>query len=265
MAKGFIDYLTNDNASNHKALQAAAQQAVKEFQQNPARFLGKNLPDLLPTPTGGFNKAKALERIAKVEKAANRIKQVAQAEKKVTNAYNNVIKQNQKFGAGTASKKCFATNACFVQSLGEAELYKTGGPLGNGSGWKIQGTYGTDMTHTPEQIFERLKPYGEGFAPRRVGTYNPEQLDMIWKGEPIPMNGPDDIAKIVQREGVGSQGIVFVEMEPGVGQKPGDPLGHAFNVRNENGTVKFVDTTNPGMDPLFLSPVVRNWFFFPIQ
>ncbi len=263
MAQGIMTYLTNDNAANHRALLGAAQQAVRDFQQNPARFLGANLPNLLPLPGG---KAKALERIAQVEKAATRVKELAQAEKAFAGAYNKAIQDAERWGTQQGAASCFAQNACFPQSLAEAELYKVGGPLGNGTPYRIRGAYGTDLAHTSEQITERLRPYGENFAPRRPGTYTPEQLDQIWQGNPIAMpGGPDQIRGILEREGIDSQGIVFAEHRPTLNQQPGVAPNHAFNVRNENGTVRFVDTTMPGADPLFTAAQVQRWWFFPIQ
>lgn len=68
MAQSLADYLTNDNTDNHRQLRAAAEQALKEFKANPSRFIGKNLPNVLPA--GGLNRAGALRQINAVEKAA---------------------------------------------------------------------------------------------------------------------------------------------------------------------------------------------------
>jgi hypothetical protein len=265
MAKAIADYLTNDNASNHKQMRAAAEQAVQEFQKNPARFIGQNLPNALPGP-GALGKVPALRQLAQVEKAAERLKKLAAAERQFGNAYTKALQDGAKVGA-KAPAKCFASNACFPIALAEAELYKMGGPAGTGQPWRIRGAkpWGAeDMAHTPDQVRARLKPYGDGFAPRRSGTYNPEQLDAIWEGNAIRMEGPDHIRRIMEREGVGSQGIVLIEFERLPTDAPDAVLGHALNVRNNGGRIEFVDKTLRGMEPTEYFPLVNKFFFFPL-
>ncbi|MDF0645787.1 MAG: hypothetical protein P0111_17305 [Nitrospira sp.] len=291
MAKGIMDYLTNDNAANHAALRAAAEQAVREFQENPARFLGKNLPDVLPTPGSAANKARALQRVSQAEKAAARIKRMADAKNKLKEFYKKVGPPGQGYGPDARIRACSAINSCVDKALAEAQLFKTGGPIGDGTPWDIVGVHNLqtpkfpdapsgrppltpdspnwpkgrpydpnqpllDLHHTREQLYAKLKPYGDGFKPRQTGTYNPEQLDMIWNGEPIPMKGPEHIATILEREGVGSQGLVMVELK----RPQGDVAGHVVNFQNPNGKVTVVDRTRLRID----SSEVENWFFFPI-
>ncbi len=290
-AKGIMDYLTNDNAANHRALRAAAEQAVRDFKKNPARFLGKNLPDMLPTPASASNRARALQRISQLEKGAERIKRMANAEKKLERFYKNVGPPGEGYGAKVQDHTCFAMNSCVDEALAEAQLFKTGGPVGDGTPWKIVGTRGLqtpqfpeapsgrppltpespnwpkgmpydpnqpllDLRHTPDQLYAKLKPYGDNFAPRKPGTYNPEQLDMIWNGRPIPMDGPEHIATILKREGIGSQGLVIAEYK----QPKGNVSGHMVNFQNPDGTVAVVDRTGLRMDV----SEVESWLFFPI-
>jgi hypothetical protein len=265
MAKAIAEYLTNDNSDNHRQLRAAAEQAVREFQKNPARFIGQNLPNALPGP-GVLGKAPALRQLAQVEKAAERLKALAAAERKFGNAYTKAISDGAAAGA-KAPAKCFATNACFPIALAEAELFKTGGPGGAGQPWRVRGArpWGAeDMAHTPDQIRARLKPYGDGFAPRRTGSYTPEQLDAIWQGNAIEMSGPDQIRKLMEREGVGSQGVLLIEFERLPSDAPDAVLGHALNVRNNGGVVEFVDKTLKGMEPTEYFQLVNRYFFFPL-
>mgnify|MGYP001302803844 CR=1 FL=1 len=291
MAKGIMDYLTNDNAANHRALRAAAEEAVRDFKKNPARFLGKNLPDLLPTPGSASNKARALQRLSQVEKGANRVKRMADADHKLERFYKKVGPPGEGYGEKVQEHTCFAINSCVDEALAEAQLFKTGGPIGDGTPWKIVGVRGLetpkfpdapsgrppltpdspnwpkgmpydpnqpllDLRHTPDQLYAKLKPYGDNFAPRKPGTYNPEQLDMIWNGRPIPMEGPEHIAKILEREGIGSQGLVIAEYK----QPQGNVSGHVVNFQNPDGQVKVVDRTHLRKDV----SEVESWLFFPI-
>jgi hypothetical protein len=113
-----------------------------------------------------------------------------------------------------------------------------------------------DLRHTEEQLYAKLKPYGDGFAPRKPGTYNPEHLDMIWNGRPIPMEGPEQIAKILESEGIGSQGLVIAEYK----RPQGNVSGHVVNFQNPDGKVTVVDRTHLRKDV----SEVENWLFFPI-
>lgn len=290
-AKGIMDYLTNDNAANHRALRSAAEEAVRDFKKNPARFLGKNLPDLLPTPGSATNKARALQRISQVEKGAGRIKRMAASEKKLEGFYKKVGPPAEGYGTKVQEHACFAINSCVDEALAEAQLFKTGGPIGDGTPWKITGVRGLetpkfpdapsgrppltpdspnwpkgmsydpnqpllDLRHTPDQLYAKLKPYGDNFAPKRPGTYNPEQLDMIWNGRPIPMEGPEHIAKLLEREGIGSQGLVIAEYK----RPQGNVSGHVINFQNPDGKVAVIDRTHLRKDV----SEVENWLFFPI-
>ena len=271
LAQGIIDYLMNDNARNHQALKKAAQEAVGEFRKNPARFLGKNLPNLLPSPQEAVNGAKALRAISQVENAAGKLKGVVQAEKAFGNAYNGIVEDGRKFGgaaAGGAPKACFAANACFPTALAEADLFKTGGPFGDGTRVPVRGVRspsgiaGEDLAHTSQQIEARLQPYGENYQPRHPNSFTPDELKGIQKGVPVKVSGPDQITKILEQEGEGSQGLVFVRYRPMGGNQ--GPQGHVFNAQNDRRQVVFVDHTVSG-DPLFTAALVRDWFFFPIQ
>ncbi|HEY0929187.1 MAG TPA: hypothetical protein VGE27_04660 [Gemmatimonas sp.] len=268
MAQSLVDYLTNDNTDNHRQLRASAEQALREFQANPARFIGKNLPNALPT--GGLNRAGALRQINAVEKAAERVRRVATARRQAKGSMERTMRQNRAYGAGTPPQPCFASNACFPGAMAEADLFKASGGVGDGIG--VRGVYpdvrpggfGDDMAHTPEKIFERLEPRGTGYAPRRAGTFNPEQLEMIWRGQPVPMGSMADINRLLEREGIGSQGLVFVEYRPETVPGMTDVRGHVFNAQNHNGTIRHVDHTEPGRRAVLKESQINRVFFFPM-
>ncbi len=267
MAQGIIDYLLNDNSRNHQALKGAAQHAVAEFRKNPARFLGENLPNVLPGPGEMLGGTKALRNIAQVEKAAGSLKQIASAERKFGKFYEGIIHNNQMFGSSTGPK-CFAKNACFPTALAEADLFRTGGPLGNGQRVRIRGVYDagtTDLQHTRAEIVQRLQSYGENYQPRHPASFTPEELREIQTGNPVEVTSPEAIQNILQREGDGSQGLVFVKYRDGR-VAAGELSGHVFNAQNVRGAIEWIDhTLQPGADPLFTRNLVETWYFFPIQ
>ncbi|BAH40579.1 MAG TPA: hypothetical protein DGD08_04195 [Gemmatimonas aurantiaca] len=270
MAQSLADYLTNDNTDNHRQLRAAAEQALKEFKANPSRFIGKNLPNVLPA--GGLNRAGALRQINAVEKAAERVRRVATARRQVKGSIERTLRQNRSYGSGTPPQPCFATNACFPGAMAEADLFKAAGGVADDMPGGVRGVYpdtrpggfGDDMAHTPEQIFARLEPRGNGFAPRRTGSYTPEQLDEIWRGQPVQMGSMNDINRLLEREGIGSQGLVFVEYRPGTVPGMTDVRGHVFNAQNRNGTIRYVDHTEPGRVVAVNPAQLNRVFFFPM-
>lgn len=67
------------------------------------------------------------------------------------------------------------------------------------------------------------------------------------------------------REGVGSQGLVFVDYQPLI--MPGMTVnlrGHVFNAQNLNGTIRFVDHTEPGRRAVVQASQINRLFFFPM-
>lgn len=269
MAQSLVTYLTNDNANNHQQLRVAAEQALREFQTNPARFIGRNLPDVLPT--GGLGRAGALRQINAVEKAAERVRRVVTERRQVKGSIERTLRQNRRYGAGTPPQPCFAANACFPGALAEADLFKANGGVGDGIG--VRGVYpdvrpggfGDDMAHTSEQVLKRLEPRGKSYVPRSPGSFTAEQLEMIWRGQPIPMQSMQDIERLLVREGVGSQGLVFVDYQPLI--MPGMTVnlrGHVFNAQNLNGTIRFVDHTEPGRRAVVQASQINRLFFFPM-
>jgi hypothetical protein len=258
-AQAIANYLTNDNAANHRVLRAAAEKAVQQFEQNPARFLGQNAPNFIPWTA--LSKIKALSQIAKVESAATRLEAAAQAERSLATTFEEAM-QDAPIGAQAAANPRFSFNACLQTALAKAQLLKERFPLGTG-GVRVQGVYPLGpggITPRPNmglnfpQTIRKLQPYGENFAPRIPGSFNPEQLDQIWKGVPINVDGPDEIRKLLGREGPGSQGVVITFTKR---------MGHAFNAFND-GVVQFADDTNYGRNPLGHAPQVVSWFFFPL-
>lgn len=260
LAKSIADYLTNDNAANHRRLRAAAQQAVREFQKNPARFIGQNLPNVVPGP-GVLGKAPALRQIAQVEKAAGNLEKLAAAEAKFGQAYARALEDGAAVGAGAASP-CFAANACFPTALAQAELFRSGEPFVVGG---VNAAAGADLRHTLDQIRARLKPYGERYTPRRSSTFDADQLRAIADGDPIGMRDAGAIRDVLRSEGSGSHGLVLVEFERLETHPPDAVLGHVLNVRNNAGVIEFIDNTVRGMDPSFYFPQVKNFLYFPIQ
>lgn len=89
MGNAIWGYLTNDNASNHEQLLKAAKQAVQDFQQNPAHFIGYQAGNAaFNEATGGLASAAGgatqqltarARAIAQAEKAANRLIEMNEA------------------------------------------------------------------------------------------------------------------------------------------------------------------------------------------
>ncbi len=270
MGEAIVAYLLNNNTANHKALKEAADEALKEFKKNPARTLGKTLPNLLPGPGESTAGVRFIRQVEQVEQAAGKISGMARAGQAFGHVYQGVLEDAAALG-GAAPKRCFAENACFPTALAHAEQFKSGGPLGNGSPFRVNGVYNPlgsdipeDLAHTPQQVFDRLQPYGKNFQPRHPSSFSPDELRVIQEGIPVPVSGPDRIKDILIKEGDGSQGLVVVAYRPTATEPK--PLGHVFNAQNNNRVLQFIDhTLLPGADPLFTSALVEHWFYFPIQ
>ena len=267
MAQSIVDYLTNDNAANHAALLKSAEQAVKEFEQNPARFIGQNLPNSLPGP-GVLGKIPALRQMANVEKAAARIKAISTAEKVFDKAITEMVDDNRRWGAGT-SKGCFGTDVCFTTARTEAEMFRTGGPLGNNTPVGInvyQNGSGQNMSKLRSEITRNLEPVGKSFNPRNAGTFTTEQLAEIAKGNPIRVFSPNEVQQMLQKEGVGSQGLLFAQYHPTPNPKTGQIFNHVMNVEKPGlAPATFIDKTTPGVAPVLDRDRVKGLFFFPMH
>ncbi len=252
MAEGIVKYLTNDNAANHAQLRASAEEAVRQFQQNPARFLGKNVPNLAPLPKAG-----ALAQLGKVKAAGQRVLNVARAEQQFAKAYNGA-RMSGKVGTEAAKDACFASNACVRKAVAQDLLWRSEQPYVI-KGVKISDR--PDLAMEPPEIYEVLKKHsGDSFVPRNPDLYTPDQLNLIREGVPI-QGGLEDIVGWLKGGGEGSQGIVFAEFHdiPELGLK--DLGGHAWNMRFEKNAIESLDVTGMIAKP----EQVKSWFFFPTR
>ncbi len=251
MAEGIVKYLTNNNSANHAALRAAAEQAVQEFQKNPARFIGKNLPNLVPMP-----KAKALAQLARVKSGTQRVLNVSAAEQRFASAYKGSL--SAKVGTDAVGDACLATNACVPKAVAQDILWRSEQP------YVIKGVKVTDkldLAMEPDEIYALLQKHsGETFAPRNPNLYTPEQLDLIRQG--IPLEGSlDDIGDWLRKNGEGSQGIVFAEFHPIPEIGLNDPRGHAWNMRYYRRAIESLDNTGMVAKP----EQVKKFFWFPTR
>ena len=268
-AQAIIDYLTNDNAANHRVLLQAAQQAEREFEKNPARFVGQNLPNALPTPgLGTLAKIPALRQLAAVENAANRIKSIASSRRAFSRTITNTLAENKQWGRTVGVNECFADNACFPTARAEAEMFRTDGPLNNGTPVtiRVHALETRNMVKTSAQITKNLSPVGANFTPRNPGTFTADQLAQIAQGNPISVKSPAHIAQLLESEGVGSQGLVFVGYSPTSAHVAGSPLGHVMNVEKPTrAPAQFIDKTTPGKAPVLDRNRVSELWFFPMH
>jgi hypothetical protein len=251
MAEGIVKYLTNKNSDNHAALRGAAEEAVKQFQENPARFIGKNLPNLVPLP-----KAKALAQLAKVKSGTQRVLNVAAAEQRFASAYKGSL--TAKVGTDVVGDGCLATNACVRKAVAQDLLWRSEEPFVI-KGVKISDR--PDLAMEPPEIYEVLNKHsGETFVPRKPDLYTPEQLDLIKQG--IPIEGTlEDIGNWLKNNGEGSQGIVFAEFHPIPEIGLNDPRGHAWNMRYHQKAIESLDNTGMVAKP----EQVKKWFFYPTR
>jgi hypothetical protein len=209
IAQGIVSYLTNDNAANHAMLRGQAEEAVRQFQQNPARFTGQLVPNLLPLP-----RAQALAQLARVEAAGSRALAVAANQQRFASAYNRILASAERRGPGavgisTPGDACFAQNACFPTAMAQDLLWRSEQP------YVIQGAQAVltnDLRTTAEQAFAALRQHNApGFAPRKPGLFTPPELDTIWQGIPLEAD-LDRMTGWLRANGEGSQAIVLAEL-----------------------------------------------------
>lgn len=276
---GIRSYLTNNNASNHQALHKLAVTAQAQFKANPARFLGQALPNFASLPKG-----EALAQLGRVTSGANRLLRIAAAERKAVSSLNATLTRNRslraRFGSSLSRDICFAINACFLKAYAQDSLWAAGQSVANISlpkselekafvinGVRFKGVpFSMSAEVTAEEIYAFLGNKNRPrFAPNKPGLYNPEQLDMIWRGRPIQTT-PAKIRELLKENGEGSRGLVFQEFFHHGSTKLEDPAGHVFGGRFHEGKVQFQDPTVPmatEYDIFFTESLVKRWLFYP--
>lgn len=258
MAEGIVKYLTNDNAANHAQLRGQAEEAVRQFQANPARFMGQLVPNLVPLP-----KVQALSQLARVEAGASRALAVAANEQRFTRAYNGAIARSEQraarggFGISTPADACLAQNACFPTAIAQDILWRSEEPFVIQG---VQATAANDMRTTAADAMAILQKHNDpGFMPRRADLYTGEQLTSIWMGEPIPAT-LEQMTDWLRLNGEGSQALVFAEVKKSLVPATA-PGGHVLNMRFHNGAIEVLDRTNFKLNVAD----VEQWWFFPTK
>lgn len=122
------------------------------------------------------------------------------------------------------------------------------------------------MSKLRSEITKNLEPVGKSFNPRNAGTFTTEQLAEIAKGNPIRVFSPNEVQQMLQKEGVGSQGLLFVQYHPTPNPKAGQIFNHVMNVEKPGlAPATFIDKTTPGVAPVLDRDRVKGLFFFPMH
>ena len=211
IAQGVVDYLTTDYNENNERLYDAAVQAVEAFRQNPARALGRQTGSAVAGAVGGTvlracsaGTMKALERardIAAAQKATQRLRKL----------------KNTAVGAIGMPAACMpAKTDCFWRAMRNA----TGDPAFD------------QMLDGPGVSFDHARKILVQYFGRRVPRSAVDPL-AHQLGIPESMSLDDIVKHLSQPHMVDAEGIVFVTYKNGG--------GHAFNVKNFKGYVKFFD------------------------
>lgn len=196
------DYLLNSNEENHRILYKAAENALHEAKKNPARFCGKNLPNVLPTAAAAA-KLRMTKRLIDGSEVAK-----------------DVFKTSSDFSGA----KCYGgAEDCFWKSMASATgdnsyLLRTKAAL-------------------KEEVYDHLKKRFGGSSAKDPLT-PPERrasdLKSMVEGVPIPVT-PDEFVDILNSAPDNYKALVFVDNGPGT-------TGHVFEVAKFKGRIFFWDT-----------------------
>lgn len=260
-AQGIIDYLTNDNAANHKLLLQAAKGGIQAFQANPARFLGQNLPTMLPGP-GVLGKAAALRQLSKVEQAAGRLRTLVANKRAWNRNLNKAMGEVCTVGSGVGPARDLADNACLDVALMNSVAIEHKSPF-IARGVHKQGV--SDRAQTPAQVSARLRALGEKFAAQNPVNYTAPELGEVAVGNPIGLRSLGEIRHKLLTGPEDSQGIVFAQLRADA-VNVGDPGIHAFNGYRDKGFTKFLDgTLNVNTSLEQFQNKVELWWYFPLR
>jgi hypothetical protein len=247
-AQAIVKYLTSNTNENHAKLQAMAEKAVEAYQKDPARFLGQNLPNLLPLP-----KLKALQQIAGIEKGTQEIATVAKAEQEFAkDMASTSVASEEKFaksiGSGGAPTDAFSRNACFKTALAQDHLWAAG------ESFRIKGVYNLGADDLLINRFSAWRALKTKFP--NAGSSSPlftaGQAFRLDRG--VPINATmDEIKQYLERPG--SRGLI-------VASAPYIEFDHMFNARNDGGIFETLDAPNRNDGSwLYTAPEVRLTFF----
>ena len=247
LGEAIANYMNRSTNENHAALQAAAAKAVQQFEEDPARTVGAVAPNFLPLP-----KVKALQQLAGVEKAAEEVVAIGQAEKQFTSVWNPetpvepspVIKESN--GMPPSG---FAENSCFSTAIAQDQLWRSD------ENFQIAGVQNTgqrNLLTTEAQVRQQLAAKFPD-AGTTSSAFTPTQLDELTVGQPI-QSSPQQIGNYLRgREG--NQGLVFVKNSPTTD-------GHVSNVRYYQGQIEYLDVPNNTKQASWIgNPNARVWFF----
>lgn len=124
---------------------------------------------------------------------------------------------------------------CFPVALAKARTLATGRQY---SASAIRPSMTADVTVEAAEVEQVLSALTGLRDPRNVSLYTGQELLEHALGRPIAMT-KDRIEDIIQRSGVGAQGLVFISYK----DEKDEIVGHVFNVFHERGIARFVDET----------------------
>lgn len=261
-----IDYLNNDYNENDKRLYDAAVQALDEFQKNPARFLGEQAPNLLPThELGDISRARqAAQRLSEVQGAARKFSQfegeaAAAAKMKRTASEAGYGSQPKKPADSAVTKPPQSSRPpvnpfldfenCVEVSIAQDQTWATGKPsiaLDTRPGPNGELVKGTMQSPEVQQTLRRK--YGK--TNPKDPLHGPGGLIAARQGIPVP-SSKSSIEWAMNKAGQDSRGLAFIERADG--------SKHVFNVRNSGGKIQFWDAQVD--QPASWADVTKTFFY----
>lgn len=254
--EGVWNYITNNAYDNNRQLYLGAVSAMNHVMNDPACAFGQVVPDIAAMAI--THKVNAMGEAALAQKAGNTALTIAEGSAE----FEGFAERNGMYGSPPASNppwsnpsnyfnpQC-APNMCFPSAIAQDVYWETGERLsartfaGNVSTLTINGQATQVSNLTAQKTAETLLSSLYGGRPLQGPALAAQRMiDQLW-GRPSVL-GRLDIASELANAGRGSKGLVFVEYSP-TKLNP-DPPGHAFNARNVNGTIQFVDPSNGNID-----------------
>ena len=230
ISEAVLNYMTADHNANDAQLRQAAVDAVRQFRQNPAYFLGQNVLSVIPAAGCAAKATSRLKLFNRVTAAAKRLQKFSEAEDEFAKGTGSAPwcsggDQKAYNPGGAFEINPFAEQKnCVPASIAGAQKSLTGKPL---TADDIRPVW-QDKASSRQEVMDLLR---KNFGHIDITDLDEDRMALQREGDLLKVAGRSQIESELSQNGRGA----LILTTDGAGNS------HMFRAENIGGTVRYFD------------------------